>query len=200
MAQTAPELVEALVATGRREEAAEAQARLDAQAARTGDVWTRTVAQRSGALLVPDHDAAIEQLQAAIETAGELAPLEAARAQLHLGRRLRAAGRRDEAARMLDAAAHGFGHLGALRWEQRARIERAPGAAREPAPDQPGLTPLEERIAELAAEGMSNPEIGAELFFSRKTIERRMSAILAKLGLRSRAELPAALARLAQRA
>jgi DNA-binding NarL/FixJ family response regulator len=71
---------------------------------------------------------------------------------------------------------------------------------REPVADEPGLTPLEERIAELAAQGMSNPEIGAELFFSRKTIERRMSAILAKLGLRSRSELPAALARLASRA
>jgi DNA-binding NarL/FixJ family response regulator len=46
---------------------------------------------------------------------------------------------------------------------------------------------------------MSNPEIGAELYFSRKTIERRMSAILAKLGLRSRSELPAALHRLGER-
>jgi DNA-binding NarL/FixJ family response regulator len=71
---------------------------------------------------------------------------------------------------------------------------------RAPVAGEPGLTPLEERIAELASQGMSNPEIGAELFFSRKTIERRMSAILAKLGLRSRAELPAALARLAGRA
>jgi DNA-binding NarL/FixJ family response regulator len=200
VAQHAPELVEALVATGRREEAAAVQARLDADARRTGDRWSRASAQRSGTLLLTDHDAAIAQLEAAIATAGELAPLEAARARLELGRRLRAAGRREPAARMLDAAALGFVGLGATRWEQRARIERSPGAVREPVADEPGLTPLEERIAELAAQGMSNPEIGAELFFSRKTIERRMSAILAKLGLRSRAELPAALARLASRA
>ena len=76
----------------------------------------------------------------------------------------------------------------------------------------PELTPLSAiALGELALEaglpgGCFNivtgdaREIGAELFFSRKTIERRMSAILAKLGLRSRAELPAALARLASRA
>jgi DNA-binding NarL/FixJ family response regulator len=200
VAQTSAELVEALVATGRREAAVAVHARLDAQAAQTRDVWSRAAAQRAGALLLADHDGAIERLEATVAFAGEVAPLEAARARLDLGRRLRAAGRREAAARMLDAAAHAFGHLGATRWEQRARAEVVPGSVREPVPDAPGLTPLEERIAELAAQGMSNPEIGAELFFSRKTIERRMSAILAKLGLRSRSELPAALARLAGRA
>jgi DNA-binding NarL/FixJ family response regulator len=172
--------------------------RLAAQAERTGDRWSRAAAQRAGARLLIDHDAAIERLEAALATAGDVAPLEAARARLELGRRLRAAGRRAPGARALEEAAIAFGRLGASRWEQRARSELSPGA-RVPVTEEPQLTPLEERIAELAAQGMSNPEIGAELFFSRKTIERRMSAILAKLGLRSRSELPAALARLGAR-
>jgi DNA-binding CsgD family transcriptional regulator len=56
------------------------------------------------------------------------------------------------------------------------------------------LTPRERAIAERVAQGRTNPEIAAELFLSRKTVERHVSNILAKLGARNRAELATSLA------
>ncbi len=57
---------------------------------------------------------------------------------------------------------------------------------------QSDLTEREAEIARLVRRGASNPEIAAELFLSRKTVERHLSNILAKLGVRNRAELAAA--------
>lgn len=57
-----------------------------------------------------------------------------------------------------------------------------------------GLTPREQEIARLVAAGASNPEIAAALFLSRKTVERHVSNVLAKLGARNRADLAARVA------
>ena len=59
--------------------------------------------------------------------------------------------------------------------------------------NRPALTERELQVARLAARGASNPEIAAALFLSRKTVERHVSNSLAKLGLRNRVELAAAL-------
>jgi DNA-binding CsgD family transcriptional regulator len=56
------------------------------------------------------------------------------------------------------------------------------------------LTPQERQIAELARDGLSNREIGARLFLSRRTVEWHLSHVFAKLGIRSRRELSSALA------
>lgn len=56
------------------------------------------------------------------------------------------------------------------------------------------LTDRELEVARLAATGASNPEIAAELFLSRKTVERHLSNALARLGLRNRVELAAIVA------
>jgi DNA-binding CsgD family transcriptional regulator len=63
------------------------------------------------------------------------------------------------------------------------------GQRGKPAKGWGGLTPTEMKIARLVAEGRSNPEIAAELFLSRNTVQTHVSHILAKLGARSRAEI-----------
>jgi DNA-binding NarL/FixJ family response regulator len=55
------------------------------------------------------------------------------------------------------------------------------------------LTPIERQAANMAAQGMSNPQIAQALFISRKTVEKRLSETYRKLGIRSRDELAAAL-------
>jgi len=55
------------------------------------------------------------------------------------------------------------------------------------------LTPSERRVAELAARGMTNAEIGQALFVTRKTVETHLGRAIAKLGISSRAALPRAL-------
>ena len=56
------------------------------------------------------------------------------------------------------------------------------------------LTPQEAQIARMAIEGLTNPEIGAQLFLSHRTVEWHMRKVLGKLGISSRRELAAALA------
>ena len=77
--------------------------------------------------------------------------------------------------------------MGSPLWAERARAELArtnvaPGGGLE-------LTPSEQRVAELAASGMTNRDIAATLFVSAKTVEANLTQIYRKLGIRSRAEL-----------
>ncbi len=76
------------------------------------------------------------------------------------------------------------------------RVELAAAGAR-PASDRlsgrDSLTPSERRVATLAAAGRSNPQIAQSLFVSRRTVETHLTSAYAKLGLRSRADLRAAL-------
>jgi DNA-binding CsgD family transcriptional regulator len=75
--------------------------------------------------------------------------------------------------------------MGTPLWAERAR---AALAQTTPTPGS-GLIPSEQRIAELAASGMSNQEIAAALFISSKTVEANLTRIYRKLAIRSRAQL-----------
>lgn len=92
---------------------------------------------------------------------------------------------------MLRAAADTFDSLGATPWADRARAElRATGETRrKPIDAMAALTPQEQQIARLTAEGLSNREIGERLFLSPRTISTHLYRIYPKINVRSRAEL-----------
>ncbi|KUN79028.1 LuxR family transcriptional regulator [Streptomyces bungoensis] len=122
-------------------------------------------------------------------------PFELARVRLAQGMWLRRARERAAARTVLVQAADAFERLGAAPWARRVQAElRATGApGGGPAPGQAALTAQERRIAELAAGGLSNREIGAQLFLSPRTVGAHLYRVFPKLGITSRAALRDAL-------
>jgi len=89
-----------------------------------------------------------------------------------------------------------FDALGCAPWSEQARSElRASGErSRRRVPDaRDQLTPQELQIAKLAAEGLSNREIGQRLYLSHRTISTHLYRVFPKLGITSRGELSGAL-------
>ena len=186
--------IEAAVACGDLDKAERLVARLEEQAERTGIPWNRAVAARGRGLLLA-ATGELEQAAAALERAlAEHAacpmPYERARTLLVQGQVLRRLKRKREARVALDEAAHVFGSLGADAWIARASAERQRVASRQ-APE--GLTPSELRMARLAADGLTNPEIAAQVFVSRKTVEATLARVYRKLSISSRGQLDRAL-------
>ncbi|MET8297628.1 LuxR family transcriptional regulator [Streptomyces sp. NPDC005180] len=124
-------------------------------------------------------------------------PFELARIRLALGLRLRHAEGRDAARPHLDAAAEAFERLGAAGWTERARAAlRATGVpSRTPAPHAASLTWQERRIADLAASGLTNKEIGRRMHLSPRTVSSHLYRTFPKLGITTRAALRDALTR-----
>ena len=124
-------------------------------------------------------------------------PFQRARIQLAYGQWLRRQRRVAESRTVLRAARDTFDVLGCQRWSEHARRElRASGERsrrRVPAArDQ--LTAQELQIAQLAAEGLSNREIGQRLYLSHRTISTHLYRVFPKLGITSRGELSTVLA------
>jgi DNA-binding CsgD family transcriptional regulator len=124
--------------------------------------------------------------------AGSLPPFQRARSELLYGEWLRRERKRTEARARLRAAAELFRTLGTVVWAERAEAElRATGETarkREPSTaDQ--LTPQELQIASLAAEGLTNRDIAAQLFLSPRTIEYHLRKVFTKLRIASRTDL-----------
>lgn len=191
--QWSADYVEALVRAGREQEARAALGLLR-EGSPTG--WSVGTLARCRGLLTPGEEG--EQLLArsaeALERAG--ARVEAARSLLCLGERLRRGRQRRAAREPLQAAIDVFEGAGARPWSARARDElRATGQQSRPRDvSREELTPHEHRVALLVAAGRTNPEVAAELYVTRKTVEHHLSQIYRKLGLRSRTELARELA------
>ncbi|MET8985569.1 LuxR C-terminal-related transcriptional regulator [Nonomuraea wenchangensis] len=188
--RSTPDRVEAALAAGEHEAAAEALAAYEQWVAHAVTDEARALLARCRALLAaPGADA--ELFEEALRRHGE--PMERARTALLYGERLRRAQRPGQARNHLRAALETFERLGAAPWAERARGElRAAGeAAGRPAADDPEtvLTPQELRIARLVAEGASSKEVAARLFLSPRTVEYHLYKIYPKLGVTSRTEL-----------
>ena len=129
--------------------------------------------------------------------AGSPARLEHARALTDLGAALRRANRRSEARGALQSGLDLAQRCGARALAERARTELRVVGGRTTDPYASGveqLTASERRVAELAAEGHSNPEIAQALFVTRKTVETHLGRVYRKLGITGRMQLLDALA------
>lgn len=120
-------------------------------------------------------------------------PAELGRTLLALGRLHRRRNERRRAQELLEQAVSVLDAAGALGWAGVARDELTRARGRRGHSAQ--LTATERTICELAGSGMRNREIAAQLFLSGKTVETNLSRSYRKLGVRSRAQLAAAMAR-----
>ena len=189
--------VRALVGLGRRDEAlALADAEVALHAGR--DARGHEALARLSRACACGADAAIEELRRAA-TSAAASPMRLAEAQVlaELGGRLRRAGKRIEAREPLRRAQDLASRVGATALEQHAREELVIAGARPQRVALAGvdsLTPAERRVADLAAQGLSNREIAETLFVTLKTVEVHLGHAYGKLDIRGRAQLPAALA------
>jgi DNA-binding CsgD family transcriptional regulator len=189
-----PELIEAASRTGQRETAGAALERLSESTQASGTDWALGVEAQARALL-SDGDAADSLYREAIDRLGRTRiRVDLGRAHLVYGEWLRRAGRRVDARKQLRVAYGMMSTIGAESFAERARRELvATGeTVRKRAPEtRDQLTAQEAQIARLAAQGMTNPEIGAELFISPRTVEWHLHKVFAKLGIGARRELRA---------
>jgi ATP/maltotriose-dependent transcriptional regulator MalT len=191
------DLVEAAMRTGRTDEAAAHVAA--AQEAGLPAISTRLALITCGAAAVaaPDDQVAADLFDQALNVpAVEQWPFDFARIQLLFGEHLRRARKTGRARQLLTTARDTFQQLGAQPWTQRAASElRATGLAIDPM-DRSGpgsLTPQQLEIAHLAAQGLTNKEIGERLFLSHRTVATHLYQLFPKLGVTSRAALRDAL-------
>jgi DNA-binding CsgD family transcriptional regulator len=184
-----PELVEAAARTGNEALAVDTIERLARSTSLSQTDWARGIFARCQAL-VSGGDTAEAHYRQAVECLGRT-PLrpELARAHLLYGEWLRRHNRRNDAREQLRVAYGLFTEIGMLAFAERAGRElRATGEAvrKRREAEHNDLTPQEEQIARLALEGRTNPEIGAQLFISARTVEWHLRKVFAKLGITSR--------------
>jgi DNA-binding CsgD family transcriptional regulator len=193
-----PELVEAAARGGDAELAREALERLAETTQPCGNDLALGIEARSRALL-SDGAAADDLYREAIDRLRrtQLRP-ELARAQLLYGEWLRRQGRRVDARNQLRTAHDLFATIGMEAFAERARTELlATGetARKRSVETREALTAQEALIARLAREGLSNPEIGARLFISGRTVQYHLGKVFTKLDISSRGQLDRVLPR-----
>jgi DNA-binding CsgD family transcriptional regulator/tetratricopeptide (TPR) repeat protein len=187
----APLLIEAYTATGRNSDAASLAARFSAVP--DPDMRTKALIERSRALTAGDDATAFAEFEVALAThAGAVDAFEQARTELLYGARLRRSGERVAARAHLRAARDAFIAMDLTLWAQRSTAELAATGETARHPGQGALEPLtsqETRVAILVGRGLTNREAAAALFLSPKTVERHLSSVYRKRGVRSRTEL-----------
>jgi DNA-binding CsgD family transcriptional regulator len=189
-------LAEAAVHSGHADEVRALMGELESLAERTPSPWLH-VAMRHARALLADDPQAEALFQSGLEADLTRWPFDRARLLLAYGAWLRRRRRVAESRVSLRAAREGFDALGVVSWGERARRElRASGETSRArtlgARDQ--LTPQELQIARMAAEGLTNREIGQKLYLSHRTVGAHLRSIFPKLGVASRRHLSAALA------
>jgi DNA-binding CsgD family transcriptional regulator len=191
-----PELIEAASRTGQTQLAADALERLAQATSVGGTDWGLGVLARCRALL-SEGEAAEGSYREAINRLSRtrLRP-ELARAHLLYGEWLRREGRRSDARAPLHTAHDMFAAIGMQAFAERARRELAATgetARKRTVEARDTLTPQEAQIASLARDGLSNPEIAAQLFLSPHTVEYHLRKVFSKLQISSRHQLEQAL-------
>jgi DNA-binding CsgD family transcriptional regulator len=186
------ELIEAAVHAGDRAAAAAALPRLQERAGASGTDWGLGAVAAAQALLA-DNDAAEGAFVEAIERLerADIA-LQLSRARLSYGEWLRRANRRADARKQLTAAHELFTEMGAHGFAERARRELSVSGdkvRKQAAGSGDELTAQEAQIARLARDGLTNQEIGAQLFISTHTVEWHLRKVFVKLGISSRKQL-----------
>jgi DNA-binding CsgD family transcriptional regulator len=197
-----PDAIEALIVMGRIEAADTLIDRLDRNGRAFDRAWMLAAAGRCRGMRLAatgDVDAALDAVQQAV---GELErlpmPLEYARTQLLLGQLHRRRRQKHASATALIEALRTFEQLESPVWAARVRAELARTNVSHAG--KVDLTPTEQRVAELAADGLSNRDIAAAANVAIKTVEANLSRVYRKLGVRSRVELGRRMDQLAPRA
>jgi DNA-binding CsgD family transcriptional regulator len=186
------ELVEAGVRSGNADVAASAFEQLSAMTRASGTELALGI-EAARAALLRDDDTAENLYREALDRLGRTRiRVELARAQLLYGEWLRRQGRRTDARAQLRTAYEALDAMGAEAFADRARHELAATGEmvrKRTAETHGELTAQESHIARLAVDGLSNPEIAAELYLSPRTVEWHLRNVFAKLGVSTRREL-----------
>jgi DNA-binding CsgD family transcriptional regulator len=192
-----PDLLDALVVVGELDQAEALAARWEQLARRLGRAWALAISTRTRALVRAargDLDGALAAFEDALaQHTRTQDPFQHARTLLAVGTTRRRVKQRAAARETLEQALDAFETIGAPLWAGKTRAELARIGGRAPGRD--ALTPSEERIAALVAEGQTNREVAAALFVTEHTVEAALTRVYRKLGVRSRTELAHRLAR-----
>jgi DNA-binding CsgD family transcriptional regulator len=191
-----PNMIEAAVRSGHLDVARQAFAEYSARASTMGTPLSYGMRARTEALLTEDSSAASLYEEAIELLASSRADLQLARTHLLYGEWLRRKHRRLDAREHLRSAQRLFESKGVEGYAARARTELAATGERVRRRDVStarALTPQERRIAELAAQGATNPEIASKLYLSAHTVDYHLRKVFQKLAVTSRRQLHAAL-------
>ncbi|GAB2641124.1 AAA family ATPase [Prescottella soli] len=184
------DLVESAIRSGRTEEAAAHLRAVDAAELGARSPRLDLLVNAAGALADPEQWR--ERFSAALAIEGsERWVFDRARVHLVYGEQLRRAQATAEARLQLAAALDGFRRLRAHPWVERTLRELRASGGGEPGADP--LTPQEAAVARLAATGLTNKQIAAQLFLSPRTVSTHLSRVFPKLGIESRGALRDAL-------